>query len=303
MVNHHNEHDQGSIPQWTSPGQSWATHGSDEPQVMGQAQQWQGQSGQYYDPSQTYYDPNNPYAWQQGPQFPSSGSQPKPPHKRWWFWAILVVVLLGVVAIIITLMTTGETEADTSRDIPQTSPLNPNDEPETSSGDADVPTLEPGLQRSDDGSFSLSGGGNEDQALAEAQERVDSDYRHYGPGDVVYHLRSDGYQNDEIEYALNNVAVDWNEQALGFAQDRVNSEHGGYSAQEIEDQLVYSGFSEEEIQYALDNFDVDYNEQALRALESYMDLFEDDSESEARQFLEHAGFEDSEIDYAFDNID
>ena len=306
MAKYNNDHDHGSASQWASPGQSWTTQSSNPPGT-GQARQWQGQATQYQDPSQAYYDPNNPQPWHQGPQFAGhQGPQAKPPHKRWWFWTIVVVVLVGLVAIIIALLPTGESGADASNDAPQTTPVDPDtsrEAPETTPQDPDASVLESGIQRSGDGSFILDDGGTPDDALAEAQERINSGYLHYGPGDLIYTLRSDGYQNDAIEYTLNNLDVDWDAQALGVAQRIADSEHGGYSAKAIQEQLAYSNFSDDETQYALDNLDIDYNEQALQALESYLDLFDDKSESEARDYIGYAGFEESEIDYAFDNID
>lgn len=272
----------------------------------GQPHQWQGQANHYLDSSQSSYDLNNPHAWQQGSQFPGHRLQAKPAHKRWWFWAIIVVVLAGLVAIIMALLPIGNSPSDAPNAVLRMIPLDPDtaDEvPEIAPQGPDGSTSEPEIRRSTDGSFELADGGTLEDALAEAQRRIDSEYMDYGPGDLIFSLRADGYQNKAIEHALNNLDVDWNTQALGIAQRMADSDHGGYSALEIQEQLENVNFNADETQYALDNLDVDYNDQALQALESYLDLFDDKTESEAREYLGHAGFEASEIDNAFESID
>lgn len=276
-------------PPWTSPGQ----------QDSSQTQHWQGQAGQYYDPSQHYYDPNNPHAWQQGARLPGGRPPSEPVYKKWWFWAVIAVIFMGLVAAIITVLpNTGAREEASGQPAPDapTAPATPDD----TGGD---PLAESGVQRSEDGEFTLNDGGSAEDALSESQRRIDDGYMAVGPEDLIYLLRSDGYQNDAIEHALNNLSVDWEEQALGVAQELADNDYGGYSAAEIEEKLARSGFSTEESQHAVENIDIDFNEQAVQALETYVDIVDDATDEELRDYMEYAGFEAAEIDYAFDNID
>jgi|GEM_PF-4885738 len=64
-------------------------------------------------------------------------------------------------------------------------------------------------------------------------------------------------------------------------------------------QGAYRGSNE----YALDNVEIDCNKQTLQELESYLELFDEDTEAEAQEYLERAEFETAHIDYAFDNVD
>lgn len=276
-------------PPWTSPGQ----------QGPSQTQQWQGQAGQYYDPSQHYYDPNNPHAWQQGAHLPGGRPPSEPVYKKWWFWSVIAVILVGLVAVIITVLpNTGTRDSASGQPTPDapTGPVTPDD----TGGD---PFEESGVQRSEDGEFILDDGGSAEDALSDSQRRIDEGYMPVGPEDLIYLLRNDGFQNDAIEHALNNLSVDWEEQALGVAQEMADNDYGGYSAAEIEEKLTRSGFNTEEIQHAVENLDIDFNEQAVQALESFVDIVDDATDEELRDYLEYAGFEAAEIDYAFDNID
>lgn len=287
MSNDHSAHGGPPEPPWTSPGQqdSWRTH------------QWQGQAGQHYDPSPQYSDPTNSNAWQYGAHLPGGGPPPKPAYKQWWFWAVIAVVLVGLVAAVISVLSNTDSRAS-GDPVPEApaAPVTPDDT-------GDDPFGQSGIQRSEDGQFILADGGSAETALSESQRRIDDGYMSFGPDDLVYLLRSDGYQNDAIEYALNNLQVDWEEQALGVAQEMADNDYGGYSAAEIERNLAHAGFSAEEVEHAVENIDVDFNEQATQSLESYLETFDEATDAELRRYLENAGYEDAEIDHAFDNID
>lgn len=64
-------------------------------------------------------------------------------------------------------------------------------------------------------------------------------------------LEFEEFPADAIDYALNNVEVDWNEEALQSAQNY--DEIGGMSDEGLRGQLEYEGFSAEQIEYALSN--------------------------------------------------
>lgn len=326
-------------PQWASPGQHEPQHtkpfwrGQNDSQWQGQdhaawaqqdpqtwpgaqqhsygaSSQWQGQAGQFYDPNQQfydpnqqYYDPNNPHAWQ-GAQMPGSGPPPKPAYKQWWFWSIIGIVVIGIVVLIFALFLRDDEDPNATDPAPteQTDPT-PADPTESldPSNDPEVEEPDPAEGREDNGGMAPGTGGSSDDALAAAQERIDSAYSYWGPDDMAGLLEIDGYDSEAVDYAITNLDVDWEEQAAGQAQELVDSDYNGYSQTGIEDYLEYSGFESQHIDSALNGLDVNYNEQAVEALESYRDLMDDSTDEEARSYLSYTGFTDEQIDHAFSN--
>lgn len=64
-------------------------------------------------------------------------------------------------------------------------------------------------------------------------------------------LAFDGYPQDAIDYAMNNISVDWNEQAVKKA--RQYDELMGMSDAALYDQLIFDGFTPEQAQYGVDH--------------------------------------------------
>lgn len=66
-------------------------------------------------------------------------------------------------------------------------------------------------------------------------------------------LEYEGYSDEAIDYALENIETDWNENALNAAKGYL--EIIDMTSEELHDQLIYEGFTEEQVQYALDNLE------------------------------------------------
>lgn len=66
-------------------------------------------------------------------------------------------------------------------------------------------------------------------------------------------LEYEEFPQDAIDYAMDNIIVDWKEQALMSAESY--DEYASMSDSRLYDQLIYEGFSDEEAQYAIDNLD------------------------------------------------
>ena len=64
-------------------------------------------------------------------------------------------------------------------------------------------------------------------------------------------LDFEGFPPDAIEYAMQNITVDWNEQAVKKAHEY--QEVGGMSDSGLYDQLIFEGFTPEQAQYGVDN--------------------------------------------------
>ena len=62
-------------------------------------------------------------------------------------------------------------------------------------------------------------------------------------------LEYEGFSSDEIDYAMENIVVDWNEQAAAKAESYLK--YSSFSREGLADQLEYEGFTAEQIEYAL----------------------------------------------------
>ena len=83
-------------------------------------------------------------------------------------------------------------------------------------------------------------------------------------------LEYEGYDANQIQYALDNCGADWKEQALESAKSYL-SDDIGFSKLGLMDQLEYEKFTSEEIQYAIDNCGGDWMAQAVIKAQSYME--------------------------------
>lgn len=259
---------------------------------------WQGQATQYPQPNQYTGAGAEAHSWHDQNMYPGQRLPQKPVFKQWWFLTIIGITALGLVAIALALAARVTVDGDSG-----TLPSGEGGFIPAPVEDSDTGPDMSGVQRSEDGIFSLPQSGTPEAALDATQNRIDAGYSNYGPGELVALLRYDGYDNTAIEYALNHVEVDWEQQALGTAQRHADNTYSGSSAQELQDYLTYAGFSASEIDYALDNVEIDYNEQALASLQYYRNIFPDLPDPDLREYLDRAGFEDTEIAYAFQHLD
>jgi hypothetical protein len=88
---------------------------------------------------------------------------------------------------------------------------------------------------------------NKDACLKEAQEFMD-DLSGYSPKVLKMTLEYDGYTKSEIDYAMDNLKVDWKEQAKAYCSFLLKCE---YTRQEAYSELVGWGFTTEEAKSAM----------------------------------------------------
>ncbi len=65
-------------------------------------------------------------------------------------------------------------------------------------------------------------------------------------------LEFEGFTDEQIDYAIDNVDVDWNEEAVQSATSYSNTLN--MSSNAIYDQLLFEGFTAEQAQYGIDNY-------------------------------------------------
>ncbi len=65
-------------------------------------------------------------------------------------------------------------------------------------------------------------------------------------------LEFEGFDSEQIDYAIENLEVDWNEEAVQSATSY--SDTLSMSSAAIYDQLIFEGFTAEQAQYGIDNY-------------------------------------------------
>lgn len=83
-------------------------------------------------------------------------------------------------------------------------------------------------------------------------------------------LEYEGYDANQIQYALDNCGADWKKQALMSAKSYLGS-NIGFSKLGLTEQLEYEGFTSDEVRYAIDNCGGDWMAQAVIKAQSYME--------------------------------
>ena len=66
---------------------------------------------------------------------------------------------------------------------------------------------------------------------------------------LIEQLKYEGYTDDEANYAVNNIVVNWKEQCAMSARSYLD--YSSFSRSGLYDQLEYEGFTHEEIEYGL----------------------------------------------------
>lgn len=88
-------------------------------------------------------------------------------------------------------------------------------------------------------------------ALSTANDYLD--YSGFSSSRLREQLEYEEFPQDAIDYAMDNIIVDWKEQALRSAESY--DEYASMSDSRLYDQLIYEGFSDDEAQYAIDNLE------------------------------------------------
>ncbi len=112
-------------------------------------------------------------------------------------------------------------------------------------------------------------------------------------------LEYEKYTSKEVEYALNNINVDWKDQAVRKAVEYLD--FMSFSEEGLRDQLEFEKFTDEEVDYAIKKIKIDIYKQALKKAEEYIDLMPFSKEG-LRDQLKFEKFNDEEIEYALNNL-
>lgn len=87
----------------------------------------------------------------------------------------------------------------------------------------------------------------EKNALASAKDYLE--YSSFSETGLRNQLAFEEYADNEIEYAIANLDVDWKQQAVKMAKSYLDTM--SFSKEELRKQLIFEGFTEEQVDYAL----------------------------------------------------
>ena len=113
---------------------------------------------------------------------------------------------------------------------------------------------------------------------------------------LMFLLSEKDFTGDEIEYAIENVDVDWLEEAEQFVNFCIG---GGHSETSLKSQMIYMGFTNEEINHAFNVIEIDYVEECVSSISYFMDI-NDLNEEDTRFELEEYGYSKDCINEAFE---
>ena len=193
----------------------------------------------------------------------------------WWAWVLIVVFGLATIS---TAFGGAEDSANETRQ-PAASQVEELSEPEEAiaSDQADA---------------------SPDETLGEKNARRSAEsyvsFSSFSQSGLINQLLYEGYSQEEAEYAVTVLKVDWSEQASKSAESYLR--FSAFSRSGLIDQLIYEGFSPAEAEYGVQTVGADWNEQAARSAESYL-RFSSFSRSGLINQLLYEGFSQSEAEY------
>ena len=175
---------------------------------------------------------------------PHCGAKTKKPiFKKWWFW-LLVVFVIGMIA-----STNGKKDTPKptpDRPVESTLPESPKKGPEaspTSSSAAATATPETTPEPASEPAEEETMG--QKNALRSAKNYLSvMAFSHSG---LIEQLEFEGYSTEDATYAADNCGADWNEQAAKAAQNYLNIM--SFSKSGLIEQLEFEGYSHEQATY------------------------------------------------------
>ncbi|MDI9476666.1 MAG: Ltp family lipoprotein [Natronincolaceae bacterium] len=185
--------------------------------------------------------------------------QKEPFYKKWWFFGIAAIVIIGVIT---SLWGNEDPEVDNEISTGQ---------PDSIITETNTPTRD-NREESKNDSWEASKGENEEPEKTEEPEEIieeepkpketlsqknavgkAKDYLSvmaYSKSGLIKQLEFEGFDNEDATYAVNKINVNWKEQAVKKGRDYLDIMN--YSRSGLIKQLEFEGFTNEEATYAVD---------------------------------------------------
>lgn len=115
----------------------------------------------------------------------------------------------------------------------------------------------------------------------------------------IYLTKYDRYSEDDTQYALNKLNVDWKEQALLKAK---SYQEFHYSKEKLVEQLInIEKFTQEEADYAIEQGNFDWKEEAVKKAEFYANGGKITKEKLLEKLVVYRKFTQGEAEYAIEH--
>lgn len=115
----------------------------------------------------------------------------------------------------------------------------------------------------------------------------------------IYLTKYDRYSEDDTQYALNKLNVDWKEQALLKAK---SYQEFHYSKEKLVEQLInIEKFTQEEADYAIEQGNFDWKEEAVKKAEFYANGGKITKEKLLEKLVVYRKFTQEEAEYAIEH--
>lgn len=212
----------------------------------------------------------------------------KPIFKKWWFWAIIVVLFIAI----------GTSGNDTSTENVENNNTKVESsvsttEKETNTQKEEVTqqeTTEQEETKETEPKVEMTTG--QKNALNSAKSYLDfSAFSYEG---LIKQLEFEKYSHEDAVFAADNCGADWNEQALKAAKSYLDFTALSYTG--LIKQLEFENYTTEQATYGADNCGADWNEQAAKAAKSYLEVASFSKDGLIQQ-LEFEGFTKEQAEY------
>lgn len=173
----------------------------------------------------------------------------RPIYKRWWFWAIVIIIVIGAIA--------SQGRDDDKREVSWSDVANQLenktvvDEPNEAEriegtkeveGLAELTTVDKAIEERANETLS------QQNAVRRAEQYLS--IMAFSKSGLISQLEYDGFSNEDATYAVNKLNVDWKEQAVKKAKQYLDLM--AFSRSGLIEQLEYEGFTAAEATYAVD---------------------------------------------------
>ena len=215
---------------------------------------------------------------------PQCGAKNKKPiFKKWWFWAILVLLIIGSIG--------SDNDADgTNTKNVESQALSTTPEIQTNSTAQESTQAEVVTTESVTPAVELTMG--QKNALSSAKNYLSfSAFSYEG---LISQLEFEKYTYEDAVFAADNCGADWNEQALKSAKNYLSFSAFSYSG--LIRQLEFEKYTNDQAVYAADNCGADWNEQAAKSAKNYLSFSSFSRDGLIGQ-LEFEGFTREQAEY------